>query len=645
MTSYFRKLPLPLKFIFIGVFPFAFMVYLTLQVYSDQTERLDLVKSLLLRIRQTSNINDLINELELERKYSDYALKNENSINLLPQRSYTDMAIKKLQDSPDLLLSDFKSYTFLDDLSKERHMIDTSRKQQESVMYYYTNIIYRLNTLNAIPGGAVSYIRPAYKDMVAQKLVSEMATFLGIITTNVYNLLYSRKDVYNTLMETRSIYDVYKSYEREFYVKADPSLIAAYDSIRKTEHLAIAINYIDTLFQTFRLDSSRSASVWDYTSSSGLQHLKAFQKNIWQTVQVKINEIYNHEKASRNRTVVFLAVALLFIIGVVLYTLKVITTMLNELKDAANKISKGHTGIEFHNVPNDVIGSLAKSISDIDDNNRILSKAANAIGKGDFNVSIQPRNNNDLLGNSILQMKKNLEYSTKENEELMRKKDEFMSVASHELKTPITSVKGALQIVERFTLNDEHMKAVQPFVQQANRQVNKLTAIINDLLDITKIQSGQLKLFISEFTARELLDECYEQVRFSLNGHSIIMKGDLDKKISADKYRMEQVMNNLISNALKYSPGKSEVLIEVEHQADSIKISVTDYGIGIAKEKIPYIFGRFFRVEETSQSFSGLGLGLYISSEIVRRHQGNIGVTSEAGIGTTFWLNIPLHLG
>lgn len=642
MNNFFRRLPLPAKFMVIGLVPFAFMLYLTLHVYNDQIEKVDLLQSFLLRIRQTSNINNLINELQAERKFSyDYTLKRENGDKLYLQRSRTDYAIKKLQESEDLLLSDFTHYTFLNDLQINRTIVDTGRLQHNSIMYYYTNAIYRLNTLNAMPGGTVSYLKPVYSEIVGQRIVSDMSTNLGIITTNIYNILYSKQYVIETLAGTRGVYDVYKTYETEFRVKVAPSSVAAYDIVLSKPALKSTINYVDRLFKTFDLDTSYTAESWNLLSSQGLEQLKEFQKEIWKSAEFKLNRIYNYEKAKKDRTIILLVLVLLFVVVVVVYTLRVITKMLNELKTAAQKISIGSTGIEFKNVPDDVIGSLARSISEIDSNNIILSKAANAIGKGDFDVAVQPRSADDLLGNSILKMKKNLEHFIKENEELMRKKDEFMSVASHELKTPITSVKGALQIVERFILKDEKMKTVQPFVIQANKQVNKLTEIINDLLDITKIQSGQLELYKTDFIIKDLLQECLEQISFHLNSHQVVFEGNADQKIHADKLRVEQVINNLISNAIKYSPGKDKIIITAEKIDNDVRISVKDFGIGIDKEKIPFIFGRFFRVEETSQSFSGLGLGLYISSEIISRHNGKIGVDSSPGNGSTFWVTIP----
>ncbi|GAA3969578.1 CheR family methyltransferase [Mucilaginibacter dorajii] len=224
--------------------------------------------------------------------------------------------------------------------------------------------------------------------------------------------------------------------------------------------------------------------------------------------------------------------------------------------------------------------------------------------------------------------------------DLLNKKDEFISIASHELKTPVTSLKAILQIIERATVKKEELKALHGFAQKANKQVDKLTELIKDLLDVTKIQAGKLELRKIEFTLGELIEECREELQSS-SQHQILVEGDYNTKIYADRNRLEQVIVNLISNAIKYSPGGAMVIVKTEKLPGGIKIAVTDFGIGITVDKIPMLFDRFYRVDENSQRYAGLGLGLFISSEIVKQHLGHIQVESEEGKGSTFWFVIP----
>lgn len=232
--------------------------------------------------------------------------------------------------------------------------------------------------------------------------------------------------------------------------------------------------------------------------------------------------------------------------------------------------------------------------------------------------------------------------SQQATKELMQKKDEFMSIASHELKTPITSIKGSLQIAMRLMQKGESDTRTLELLDKANRQVGKLTRLVEDLLDVTKIQAGKMEFNFSDFSIRDLLLECIDDVQ-GTNSHQIVLKKIDDVVVNADKLRLEQVIGNLLSNAIKYAPNEKLIEIYSEIEDDHIKITVKDFGIGIPRDKKEMVFDRFFRVQESAFFFAGLGLGLYISSEIVRRHGGTIGVESEEKKGSEFWFRIPLR--
>lgn len=225
--------------------------------------------------------------------------------------------------------------------------------------------------------------------------------------------------------------------------------------------------------------------------------------------------------------------------------------------------------------------------------------------------------------------------------ELLIKKDEFISIASHELRTPITSLKASLQMIQRTTVDSEGIKPAHTFVERSLRQVDKLIELIKDLMEVTKIQSGKLELRKAEFNLGALIDECREELQANADKHQIILEGDTNISIYADRNRLEQVLINLVSNAIKYSPDADKVIVRFETLEEGLKIAITDFGIGIPKAKIPLLFDRFYRVDEKSQRYAGLGLGLYISSEIIRRHNGYIHVESEEGKGSTFSFVIP----
>ncbi|AYL98122.1 PAS domain-containing protein [Mucilaginibacter celer] len=220
----------------------------------------------------------------------------------------------------------------------------------------------------------------------------------------------------------------------------------------------------------------------------------------------------------------------------------------------------------------------------------------------------------------------------------LREKDDFISVASHELKTPLTSLKASLQILSRLIPADAGMQA--KMVQQANRSMDKLSDLVNVLLNTNKVSQGQFQIHKTTFILADLISDCCQHVR-TTGTHTVRLEGDLQLEIMADEQLIDQVIVNLVNNAVKYAPDSKDIIIDVRRETDAVKISVTDFGPGIPAEKQKHIFDRYYRAEHNIQ-VSGIGLGLYICAEIIRKHGGRIGVISELGKGSTLWFTLPL---
>ncbi len=224
------------------------------------------------------------------------------------------------------------------------------------------------------------------------------------------------------------------------------------------------------------------------------------------------------------------------------------------------------------------------------------------------------------------------------------KKDEFISIASHELKTPLTSVKGYMQLLER-SIDKGDTATVKKHLGKAQVQLEKLNELIADLLDISKIESGKLKFNKRYFSIDELLDSVIDIIHQSSPEFKIIRNGAIAREIYADEMRIEQVVINFLTNAIKYSPGTNEIHINLSNKGDKVYLGVKDFGIGIAPEQQKCVFDKFYRVEETAIHFQGLGIGLYISAEIIRRHGGEVGVKSKLAEGSEFYFILPVDSG
>lgn len=221
---------------------------------------------------------------------------------------------------------------------------------------------------------------------------------------------------------------------------------------------------------------------------------------------------------------------------------------------------------------------------------------------------------------------------------LSAKKDEFIALASHELKTPLTTIKGYLQILEKGERSDRD----KFFIGKILNQVDKLNTLISDLFDVSRIEAGKLQLFIESFDLRQLLTEIIDTFHYTDKTHRIMLQDSgAPLPLEADKQRIEQVIINLLTNAIKYSPQADEVVITLDISDKTVTVKVKDEGIGLSAEHQKKIFSRFYRAEGTA-NISGLGLGLYLTKEIIDRHHGKIGVESEPDKGSTFFFTLPL---
>jgi signal transduction histidine kinase len=226
------------------------------------------------------------------------------------------------------------------------------------------------------------------------------------------------------------------------------------------------------------------------------------------------------------------------------------------------------------------------------------------------------------------------------NLRLLKEKDDFIGIASHELRTPITSLQGALQVLDK--LKDKPESAMIPnLISQANKSLKKLNVLVNDLLHVNRITAGRLELNKVTFTLSDMINDSFTDIR-SLGEYQIILSGDLHLQVYADEARIEQVVKNMVNNAIRYAPESTVIEIHLTQADKNVRIAVTDKGKGIDPEKVPHLFDQYFRADHTGLQFSSLGLGLYISAGIVKKHGGEIGVNTALGQGSEFWFTLPM---
>jgi signal transduction histidine kinase len=290
-----------------------------------------------------------------------------------------------------------------------------------------------------------------------------------------------------------------------------------------------------------------------------------------------------------------------------------------------------------------------------------LNRAIEAIAEGDYSVRVNVHSSDEAghLAASFNRMAVRINDTREDLEQMVEKiarqlqtaltdindqrenemkKDEFISIASHELRTPLTIIKAFFQITVKDM--DPAFRSYN-LIGKAARQLNRMERLIGDLLDVSRINAGKMQYNEEAFDFQQLLKDAVDNVQQIFPHHQMVIENQVSVMLHGDRHRIEQVIINLLNNAVKYSPGADEVLIRAGMNGHNLVVTIEDFGIGIDESHIGELFDRFYRVDG-SHNYQGLGLGLFISSEIIKRHRGSISVKSEPGKGSAFTFQLPV---
>jgi two-component system sensor histidine kinase VicK len=223
--------------------------------------------------------------------------------------------------------------------------------------------------------------------------------------------------------------------------------------------------------------------------------------------------------------------------------------------------------------------------------------------------------------------------------ETEKQQDKFLNVASHDLRTPVTTMKIYVQLMEE-QLQKSGNELQLPYIQKIEQQLNKLNGLIGNLLDVSRMQTGKFHVNVEAVDIDEIIEKAIKQVTPTLKKHQVVLNGKAKKMVDGEDTRLLQVMNNLIDNAVKFSPKGGTVTIDVSNEDEGCVIKITDEGIGIDEADQPNIFDRYYKMNKNDKNFPGLGIGLFTSKSIVEGSGGTLHVESKKGAGSTFitWL-------
>lgn len=286
-----------------------------------------------------------------------------------------------------------------------------------------------------------------------------------------------------------------------------------------------------------------------------------------------------------------------------------------------------------------------------------LSKMARGISKGVFGSEYLWRSSDEIgaLSQDLMVMSEKLKKSqatmkadVERKEEELRKlkefesqKDIFISTASHELKTPVTSLKIFEQLLKKEVINNGHAQYIN-YLERMEGQVDKLSRLTTSLLEVARWQVGKISVNMNTFDLEKCVKDSVYIAQKNTRKHKILIKGKARREVRGDPDRISQVIDNLLSNAIKYSPNGKKIVVTMGQDDNCAIVRIKDHGIGIDREDQRKIFRRYYRVAgKDENTFPGMGIGLYVCREIIKRHKGRLWVESSRGGGSTFCFTLP----
>ncbi len=666
MISFFKRIPLGIKLLLISIVPLIFIVFLTIRLQHERQKQVNVFIAFIERIKRNGNIILLIEDLQHERKLSfDHVMNKVGEEILAKQRNKTDSILNILNQSKDPQIMELDRYTKLGSLDSIRNKINNNTIASNAVTDFYSSLIFRLNTLTSVSVPVNPKLKPLYNDLQAQKVLSEMITYLSIIRANIYTILYTRKYEIEILMGTAGAYDILNSYEKEFFVKSKGNALEGYKKLKQKSDYREMLNLLQSSFTTFKVDSSYTADQWWTVSENGLDQIALLQNQIWRKAVRDMETIIANEIRDKNKDLIMVISLLIIVGGLLIFMIMILSGMLREIKLAAEKLSIGLSGVRLKKWSNDAVGSVAASIQKIDENQKQLAMAADEIGKGNFNVKVQPRSKGDLLGNSILSMQASLQKFSEEMEALVKQRTEelersnsdlqqFAHVASHDLKEPLRKIMiFSNQLID--SMGDQMSPKALANAEKINKSAKRLSGMVDGVLNYSIINANDDEM--KPIDLNEVIKDVLSDLELVIEQKKVdVQVSELPVVIGIPSL-VQQLFYNLINNALKFSRENTQPKITISsgiidtedlpegYSKNGVEkysdIRIQDNGIGFNQKYAETLFNIFIRLNP-KEKYEGTGLGLTLCKKIVDRHHGKIIAEGKEGEGACFRVLLPI---
>ena len=318
----------------------------------------------------------------------------------------------------------------------------------------------------------------------------------------------------------------------------------------------------------------------------------------------------------------------------VVKTNRAFSALFKDIKPAAETINFADL-IKPHDAFEEVEKNIQKVIRSGTGFSNISIEIETGGDKRVFDINCSPMQNTGGENNVLLVV-----HDITVHKQVEREREDVIGFVAHELRNPLANLVLCNDLMVE-AIKENNQEELNDMLQRSKNNISRLNKMIAELYDATRINSGNLKLDISSFNFRDMIKEATDTIEVLQPAYNIVVKGDGNIEVRGDKYRLIQVITNYLSNGIKYSNGKTDVVLTIQYDNEKITVSVKDEGLGISPKQLPFIFERFFRAEKT-KNLEGIGLGLYLCRQIIHAHKGHVWAESEEGKGSTFYFSIPL---
>lgn len=651
------NLSLRQKLLLLVLLPFILLGVFTFDKISSEKNRIEDMEAVRERMNQLERISALTHELQKERDFAVKFLVNpllsaETQLN--KQLSLTDSVIEDYASYIKLNKVDSSNLQLLRSFNTVRKSLTGYSYGPDEVNTSYNQIIAHYLDLVAEVGSEIN--TPLTKEeMKAYLALAESKESLSKIRNAINKALVFgmfQELEYGIFSGDKGVFE----YNLNLFMKHSPeNFKARFKLDLEGGTILNTIQIIDYCFE------SQSNNLTDYTSTdwwisaTGTINL-LHEQELFVLNSIKSSLVQQEAELRDDIDALYLMLsAVLFgLLLLVAIIARSITHPLKNIELVAEKLRYGQTDVNVQVKNKDEISKVAKAFNAMAKNADRMAKAAKQIGEGDYDVDFEKRSEGDVFGSALLNMRDNLKAKTtalkkniEELEEANKYKSEFLANMSHELRTPLNSMLILASLLKENSEGNLTAEQ-QEYIAVIHQSGNNLLELINDILDLSKMEAGKLKVDLIEMNLFTLIKQIHglflpvaEENKLSFN---IIQETELPEIIISDDLRLGQILKNLLSNALKFTPSGGRVTLLVGYSNGALKLTVSDTGVGIPKDKQSNIFGAFNQVDgSTSRNYGGTGLGLSITANLVELLHGEISLKSEVNEGSVFVVTLPLH--